>query len=169
MRESLIPPAKLQPAHDVSEFDCGAEELTFWLKRWAWVNQRAGNASVYVACRGERVVGYYALAAAGVEKELAPSEIKKGGAPKQVPCLLLARLAVDKNEHGAGIGKGLLVDALKRAVRGADEFGIRALLIHARDETARDWYTHQAEFVPSPTDPLHLFLHLKQVRRLLQG
>jgi hypothetical protein len=52
---------------------------------------------------------------------------------------------------------------------GAEDFGIRALLIHARDEIARDWYMYQAEFVPSPTDPLHLFLHLKQVRPLLQG
>lgn len=169
MPEKLAPPVKLDPTHDVSAFDCGVEDLTVWLQRWALVNQRAGNASVYVACRGERLVGYYALATGGVEKEQAPSEIKKGGVPTQVPCLLLARLAVHRAEQNAGIGRALLVDAIRRAVRGSAEFGIRAILIHARDEVARTWYLAQAEFVPSPTDPLHLFLHLKHARRLLEG
>lgn len=169
MPKRLSAPVKLESAHDVSGFDCGAADLTVWLQRWALVNQRSGNASVYVACRGERVLGYYALATGGVEKERAPGAIKKGGAPNQVPCLLLARLAVDKTEQGAGIGKALLVDAVRRAVRGSDEFGIRAMLIHAHDETARDWYLHQGEFVPSPMDPLHLFLLLKHARRLLEN
>lgn len=169
MCEELSPPVKLEPTHDVLDFDCGVENLTVWLQRWALVNQRAGNASVYVATRGEHVIGYYALATAGVEKEEAPPQIKKGGVPKQVPCLLLARLAVDSDEQRAGIGRGLLVDAIRRAVRGSEEFGMRALLIHARDERARDWYLRKAEFLPSPTDPLHLFLHLKQARRLLAG
>jgi hypothetical protein len=168
MPDRLSPPVKLEAEHDVSAFDCGVEELTTWLQRWALVNQRAGNASVYVACRGERVVGYYALATGGVEKEQAPKAIKKGGVPKQVPCLLLARLAVDISEQSTGIGTGLLVDALRRAVRGADQFGIRAMLVHARDEAARDWYLRRAEFVASPTDPLHLFLHLKHARKMLE-
>lgn len=160
-------PVKLSPAHDTSGFDCGVEDLTVWLRRWALVNPRAGNASVFVTCRGDQVVGYYALAVGGVEKGQAPSDIKRGGVPIQVPCLLLARLAVDKGSQGAGIGRGLLVDALRRALRVSEEVGIRAMLVHARDETARDWYIRQAEFVPSPTDPLHLFLHLKYARALL--
>lgn len=61
----------------------------------------------------------------------------------------------------------LLVDALRRVVRVADEVGIRALLIHARDEEARDFYLHHGEFVESPTDPLYLFLLLKHARRML--
>lgn len=162
-------PTKLDASHDTAAFDCGVAELTVWLHRWALVNQRSGNASVYVACRGKRVVAYYALAAGGVERDRAPAAIRRGGVPNQVPCLLLARLAVDRREQGAGLGRGLLVDALRRAVRAADELGIRALLIHAADDTARAWYLHQAEFVPSPTDPLHLFLHLKHARKLLSG
>lgn len=168
MPDPVAAPVKLEPSHDLSGFDCGVEELTVWLQRWALTNQRARNATVYVACRGARVLGYYALAASGVERILAPDELKQGGAPMQVPCLLLARLAVDKNEQRAGIGKALLVDALRRTVRGSDEFGIRALLIHARDENARAWYLHQAEFIQSPTDPLHLFLPLKRARRFLE-
>lgn len=167
MSERLEAPVKLTPAHETDEFDCGVVDLTDWLRRWAYANQRAGNASTFVAARGQRVVGYYALATGGVEKAGAPERVAKGGVPAQVPCLLLARLAVDVREQGSGLGRGLLVDALRRTVRVADEVGIRALLIHARDETARDFYLHHGELVESPTDPLHLFLLLKHARKML--
>lgn len=168
MPEPLSGPDKLTAEHDVSTFDCGAAELTDWLRRYALQNLYAGNASTYVATRAGRVVGYYALATSGVEKAEAPERVTKGGVPSHVPCLLLARLAVDRREQGGGLGKGLLVDALRRAVRVSEEVGVRALLIHARDEAARDFYLHHGEFSPSPTDPLHLFLLLSHARKLVR-
>jgi GNAT superfamily N-acetyltransferase len=100
------------------------------------------------------VVGYYALATSGVEKAQAPARVKKGGVPSHVPCLLLARLAVDREEQGGGLGRGLFVDALRRAAKVSEHVGVRALLVHARDEAAREFYLHHGEFSPSPTDPL---------------
>lgn len=94
-------------------------------------------------------------------------QLPDGGVPAQIPCLLLARLAVDRSEQNRKVGKGLLVDAIRRAVRVSEDVGVRALLIHARDEDARAYYEHQAEFVRSPTDPLHLFLQLKHARSLM--
>lgn len=163
----LEPPTPLNKTHIVTDFTSGADELDQWLKDYAWVNHRSGNARVFVAARAHRVVGYYALATTGVEKTQAPDAITKGGVPKQVPCLLLARLAVDVSEQNRKLGKGLLVDAIRRAVRVSDDVGVRALLIHARDDQARAFYEHQGEFVQSPTDPLHLFLHLKHARALM--
>lgn len=164
--ETLEGPDKLTPRHDLANFDCGAPELTEWLQRFALQNQYAGNASTYVARRVDRVVGYYALATCGVEKAQAPERIKKGGVPAHVPCLLLARLAVDRQEQGVGIGRGLFVDALRRALNVSEQVGVRALLIHARDGAARDFYLHHGEFESSPTDPLHLFLLLSHARKL---
>lgn len=168
MPDPLEGPDKLTAQHELSDFDCGAPELTEWLQRYALQNQHAGNAATYVARRSDRVVGYYALATCGVEKAQAPDRIKKGGVPAHVPCLLLARLAVDKQEQGGGIGRGLLTDALRRAVNVSEQVGVRALLIHARDDAARDFYLHHGEFVSSPTDPLHLFLLLSHVKKVLQ-
>jgi GNAT superfamily N-acetyltransferase len=101
------------------------------------------------------VVGYYAIAVSSVARELAPAAVAKG-APRHVPCLLLARLAVDRNMQGRSLGQGLLADALNRTVVLADSVGIRALLVHARDDAARQFYLAQAEFLDSPSDPLHL-------------
>lgn len=153
-------------SHNTSAFDCGKPELTEWLRRHALVSHRAGGARVYVAHRGGRVVGYYALAAASVEQEEAPERVKKGLARHPVPVILLARLAVDQREQGKGLGSALLKDALTRASRAADEIGARAVLVHAKDEDARAFYEHFA-FEPSPTDPLHLLLLMKDLRRAL--
>jgi predicted N-acetyltransferase YhbS len=111
------------------EFDSGAPELDEWLTRYSWQNQRANNAVTYVTVLDGRVVGYYAIAVANVTSESAPAPVARN-APNDVPCLLLARLAVDRNMQGCGLGRGLLVDALKRTVGLADSVGIRALLVH---------------------------------------
>src|SRR6056297_1419748 len=124
-KQPLHAPVPLAKHHDVADFRSGAEELDEWLHDVGWVNHRSGNSRVFVATRGDRrVVGYYALATAGVEKTDAPERVTKGGVPAQVPCLLLARLAVDTTEHNRGLGRGLLVDAIRRAVRVSEEVGI---------------------------------------------
>jgi len=165
----LRPPAPLDKSHRLHDFDSGVEELDLWLRQYGWTNHVSGNARVFVVVRHEVVVAYYALATAGVEKADAPDAIKKGGVPSQIGCLLLARLAVTRKEQGRGLGRGLLVDAIRRSVRIAEDAGVRALLIHASDDEARRFYLHQAEFQESPTDPLHLFLHMKHARSLIVG
>lgn len=165
----LEPPRPLEKHHVTADFESGAPELDAWLRDYAWVNHQSGNARVFVTARAARVVGYYALATAGVEKAETPPQLTKGGVPMQVPCLLLARRAVDRTERNRGLGRGLLVDAIRRAVRVSEDVGVRALLIHARDDEAHAFYEHHGEFIPSPTDPLHLFLLLKHARTRLLG
>lgn len=167
MNAPLAAPMPLDRRHVVEGIHSGAEELDEWLIKYGWANHVAGNARVFVAARDDHVVGYYTLSTAGVAQRNAPVDLLKGGAPREVPCLLLGRLAVDGPEQGRDLGRSLLVDALLRTVRLSNDVGFRALLIHARDDEARRWYQHQARtFQPSPTDPLHLFLPIKQLRRI---
>jgi GNAT superfamily N-acetyltransferase len=112
-------------------------------------------------------VGYYSLTVGHVAREEAPERLTKGLARHPVPIILLARLAVDRRRQGQGIGKAPLKDAMLRTLQAADIAGIRALAVHARDEPARDFY-QKFDFVPSsPTDPMHLFVLLKDVRRIV--
>ena len=80
--------------------------------------------------------------------------------------MTLARLAVDKEHQRKGLGRALLKDALLRTEQAADIAGIHCLLVHAKDDVARQWY-ESWEFEPSPTDPYHLFLMLKDLKILL--
>jgi len=158
---------KLNASHEVDAFACGKAPLDLFLQRFALGNQKAGSAQTYVVCRGEqRVVGYYSLAVGAVEHADAPGRVSKGLARHPIPVMLLARLAIDRSEQGKGLGKALLKDALLRTAQAADIAGIRALLVHAKDDEARVWY-EGFDFEPSPTDPDHLFLLMKDLRSLL--
>ena len=166
--EGLSPVEKLAAHHEVDPFDCGKEPLDRFLKRFALANQNAGSARTYVACRRRRVVGYYSLAAGAVQPADAPIRVGKGLARHPIPVMLLARLAVDRSCQGQGLGKALIKDALLRTAEAAEIAGIRALLVHAKDEEARVWY-EALEFEPSPTDPRHLFLLMKDLHAVLQA
>ncbi len=163
---SLSPVETLDETHDVASFECGKEALDHFLKRFALSNQRADSARTYVVCRRSTVIAYYSLAAGAVEHAEAPVRVGKGLARHPIPVMLLARLAVDRSEQGRGIGKALIKDALLRTAATADIVGVRALLVHAKDEEARAWY-EALEFEPSPTDSYHLFLLMKDLRRIL--
>ncbi len=152
----------------VDGFDCGQAALNQFLQRYALVNQKANSAQTYVCCQENVVVGFYSLAAGSVDPESAPSRVMKGLARHPVPVLILARLAVDQNHQGKGLGKALLKDALLRTAQAADIAGIRCLLVHAKDEAVGQWY-EAWDFEPSPTDPYHLFLMLKDLKALLAG
>lgn len=157
---------KLQPHHAVEAFDCGQEALNRFLQKHALQNQHSGGAQTYVGLAEGAVIGYYALAVGLVEQERAPERMKKGLAKHSIPIMLLARLAVDLHWQKRGVGAGLLKDAMLRTLQAADIAGIRALVVHAKDEPARTFY-QRFDFLPSPTDPLHLFILLKDVRKLI--
>jgi len=98
-----------------------------------------------------------------VEYSDAPERLTKGLARHPVPIMLLARLAVATGWQGKGLGAGLLKDAVLRTLQAADIAGIRAFAVHAKDDEARAFYEH-FDFVPSPSDPYHLFRLLKEIR-----
>jgi GNAT superfamily N-acetyltransferase len=157
-------PAPLDPTHDVSEFDCGKPPLNNFLERFALENQKSGKSRTYVATRVNRVIAFYSLAPGSVGPLDVPQRIAKGQGSQDIPVILLARLAVDISEQGKGIGAHMLLDALRRAVEGAEVIGGRAVLVHAKDEEARAFYL-QFGFEASPTDDLHLLILVKDLRK----
>lgn len=157
---------KLQRHHSVDAFDCGREELNRFLQQHALQNQQSGGSQTYVGLVDQAVVGYYALAVGSVEQEDAPARVKKGLARHSIPIMLLARLAVDHRWQKQGIGAALLKDAMLRTLQAADIAGIRALVVHAKDDGAKRFYARY-DFLPSPSDPLHLFILLKDVRNIV--
>jgi GNAT superfamily N-acetyltransferase len=113
----------------------------------------------------QTVIGYYSLAVGSVEYEQASERVMKGLAHHAIPIMLLARLAVDSHWQSKGFGAALLKDAMLRTLHAADIAGIRAFVVHAKDDVAKGFYEH-FDFLPSPSDPLHLFLLLKDVRKI---
>lgn len=160
--ENLTPPVLLTKDHDRNSFDCGVPALNEYLKRYALQNQKKHAARTYVATRGNRIVGYYSLAYGSVSLEEAPQSVKSGLPRHPIPVILLARLAVDLSEKGHRLGAALLKDALLRTIQAAEIAGLRAILVHAKDDSAKGFY-EKFGFEPSPIDAYHLFLRLSDI------
>lgn len=158
---------KLDKLHDLASFDCGNVALGEWLRKYALMNQAADAAQTYVVHRGGRVVGYFSLAFGSIAAMEAPARVAKGlPRDRPVPVVLLARLAVDLAERGNKLGVALLKDALLRIERAADIAGARAVLVHAIDEKAKNFYEYFG-FEATPIDGRTLMLHMKDLRAMM--
>lgn len=157
---------KLTVTHSVNDFDCGKLELNQFIQKYAYQNQKANNSQTYVSTYENVVIGYYSLAVGSVIHSQAPNRVTKGQPKHPIPVMILARLAVARQWQSRGVGRGLLKDALKRTAQAADIAGIRALLVHAKDEDVKSWY-ERFNFEPSSIDPSSLFLLLKDLNKEL--
>jgi GNAT superfamily N-acetyltransferase len=162
---ALLPPETLADHHHFGEFCSGESSLDEWLKRGARANQVSGASRTYVVCEGSRVVGYFALASGVVMVENAPGRFKRN-MPNPIPVAILARLAVDRQWQGKGIGRAMFRDAARRVAQAADVIGIRGIVVHAISEEAKDFYLALG-FDPSPHEPMTLMVRLSDVRASL--
>ncbi len=164
-------PEALRGDHVLDAFECQSSEQTMWLRRYARQSAAVGSTRVFVVTEvgSLEVVAYYGWCMAQLHPMEAPPRLRKGGGRYPQPVALLARLGVDVRHEGRGLGAALLQDVFFRVIALSDEIGCRALLVHAESDPARAFYRHLIpEFEDSPTDPLHLVVLTKDIRRTLQ-
>ena len=159
----LDPPQPLAAHHTLDGFACGEAVLDDWLRRRAMSKQLSGATRTFViADRDSRVYGYYAMAAGAVAHQMATRTVRRN-MPDPVPVMVLARLAVDRHAQGDKLGASLLQDAVNRAVAVSRNAGVRALLVHALHDRAKQFYEHYG-FQESPQHPMTLMLRLNTVK-----
>ncbi len=153
MSGAYRPPELLAVHHDLTGFRCRSSEQTEWLLRHARQSAGTGTTRVFVVTQhgGDRVVAYYAWCMAQVRSEASPGRLRKGAGRYPQPVALLARLGVDVEHEGKGLGAGLIQDVFVRLAGLSDDIGCRGLLVHAESTEARDFYLHLVpEFEQAP-------------------
>lgn len=161
---SLSSPEPLASGHKLEDLDCGKPSLNDWLLHHARQAQASGSAKTFVVGDDDRVAGYFSLTVGQIDTLDAPERLRKGMGQYPLPVVILARLAVCKQDHGRGIGFGLLQDAIRRTFLIAEQAGIRAMLTHPIDEDAARFYTRFG-FSASPLRERQYLLLLKDARR----
>ena len=149
----LSAPQPLAASHLLDGFECGEGVLDEWLKRRAMTNQWS-----VAGAHGRARLDRAAMAAGAVSHQMATSSVRRN-MPDPVPVMILARLAVDERAQGIKLGASLLQDAVNRVVVVSQNVGIRALLVHALHDRAKEFYEHYG-FQPSPLHPMTLMLRL---------
>ena len=160
-------PGPISESHDVAGFDCGHSSLNEWLRKRAIKNEKNGASRTFVVCNDSVVIGYYSLAVGAVAREEASGKVRRN-MPEPVPVMILGRLAVDQRWQGKQIGVGMLRDAILRTLAVAEQAGIRALLVHALSEEAKQFYVH-CGFHESPLNDMTLMITLDEAVRAISG
>ncbi len=154
--------------HVRTEFDCGEPSLSDWIKQQAsqFVSRDLAKVYVLVRCDDPRVWGYYAVSTCQIRFEELPPKHSKGLPRKlSIPAALIGKLAVDRSLQGQKIGSVLLFDALRKVRDLSEAIGIRAIVVDAIDQRAREFYLHH-DFIAFADDPDRLFIPLSIVRKL---
>ncbi len=155
-QDKLRPPEKLNSLHRIDSFGSGDSQLDNWLKHRALKNELEGASRTYVLCAGELVVAYYCLANGAVAQTVATGRVRRN-MPDPIPVMVIGRLAVDRHWQRKGIGRALLRDAILRILQASEIAGIRAILVHAISEDAKQFY-EKCGFSASPVDPMTLMV-----------
>jgi GNAT superfamily N-acetyltransferase len=160
----MIGPCPIEDGFDTSEFDSGVEALDTYLKRYARQTQKREGARTYVVLEASRVIAYYTLVFGAIEWTEAPENVRKGLGKYPIPILILARLAVDRNWAGKGLGNSLLLDALQRAMAASEIAGLRAVVVDAKDDVSKRFYEKRG-FRAWPVDAKRLFVTMLELKR----
>lgn len=158
----------LDQSFDRSSFDCGSPELNNFLKTRARQNQSVGFNKTFVAVLGgdpdKAVLGYYSLSMGEVELSSLPASLLKKLPKHPVPIARMGRLAVDTSAKGQGLGELLMVDAMKRVLSASELVGVYALLVDAKNHSAKNFYLKYG-FIPLVDEPMTLFMPLSSFPR----
>ncbi|MGP0070213.1 MAG: GNAT family N-acetyltransferase [Isosphaeraceae bacterium] len=156
---------RLDRIHVREGFDCGKPSLNDFLHTLVSQYEKRNLGRTYVAFQegDPRVMGYYTLASGAIDAESLPAKQPKKLPRHAVPVVLIARLAVDRNVHGRGLGGLLLRDALTQTLDLSEKLGVHAVVVDALDAEARAFY-ERFGFLPLTDDPMRLFLPLSAIR-----
>jgi len=151
--------------HSTGGFSCGTESLDRWLQLYASQSQRRDSARTFVTVDQDgAVAGYYTLVAGEVTHSSATDDVRRDLSRHfPIPVAILARLAVTDEHQGRGLGAALLLDALQRIERASQDVAVRAVVVHAVDDTAAAFYAHFG-FRPLSSDPRTLMITLADIR-----
>ncbi len=157
----------LERAHDREGFDCGVGELNAFLRRHARQQQKTGVSRTVVlveqdAAPPKPILGFFTLVAAQIDSALLDAQQSKR-LPHNAPCVLLARLAVERRQQSKGFGQALLAEAVLRTLSVAEQVGVAGMLVDAKDDAAACYY-QKFGFVPFPSNPLRLFQALSAMQ-----
>lgn len=157
----------LQTQHDRASFDCCNASLNNFLRNQARQNmdRNVGVTHVVVATAGDtKILGYYTLVTRTIERVIIPDSRLPNG---PIGVVLLGRLAVDSSVQRSGLGKRMLLRAMKQTLIASIDVGIYALVVNANDDAAKDWYLGlDWGFEQLLDDPHHLYISIKTLKQL---
>lgn len=160
----------LNSKHRKKEFSCGKDMLDNYLHKQANQDIKRKLSACFVLNDKETnlLKGYYTLANNSLSQDLIPTKFKNKlpNSYKSIPTILLGRLAIDNRFQKKGVGKLLLIDALKRSYEISKSFGSFAVVVDPIDKGAEEFYNKYG-FIKLP-DSGKMFLPMNTIKTLFE-
>jgi GNAT superfamily N-acetyltransferase len=120
----------------------------------------------YVVCASgsQQVIGYFALSM-GQILALDVTGSMRRNMPAAIPAVVLGRLAIDLAWQGKGLGRVMLADIVRRALRASAEISARLVIVHAISPAAEAFYMHHG-FTRLPVEAPTLALDLVKFEKM---
>jgi GNAT superfamily N-acetyltransferase len=133
----------LEETDDRSSFQSGDEPLDLFFRRYAGQNQfRHHIGTTYVAVESETLPGFATLTVGHVEIENLPPSLRKKLPDYPLPILRPARLAVDRNAQGRGVGERLMRTVFSIAIELREKLGCVGVVVDAKPG-AENYYSRR--------------------------
>ena len=163
---SLISIQEIKSKSSLKKFDCGIKELNMFLYGYAKKNDDLGLGKTFIALdENKNILGYFTLSTAQIAYEELPTSYKTNLPKYPIPSLRIARLAVQKDLHGKGIGKKLLTQAFLKIIQVADITGLYLIIVDAK-ESSESFYKHYG-FIKFNDKTLTYFLPVETIRKAI--
>ena len=162
-------PLKIEPVNrsqNRRSFNCGNADLNHYLHNTARQQSEKGISRTFVLVDSGNpfeILGFFTLAACEILVEKLPPRFAKKY-PLRASAAKLARMAVESQSQKQGLGRYMMVNAMERVLRVAEQIGIIGFFVDAKDEVAAAYY-RQFGFIPLPDNPLELFLPIETIRK----
>lgn len=166
-KNTFLSPVPILSSYARENFDCGNQSLNIFLKQYALQNSKNNASRTYVSLNDkEMICGYYTLTFGSISHIEATDKIKKRMPNYPIPIIILARLAVSKSCQKMGLGRSLLKDAVLRTLQASDIAGLKALVVHAKDKYAQEFYIKYG-FEKSPIDEYHMMITMDDIHQAI--
>ena len=154
--------------HDLKSFNCGIPDINQFIRRYAFKNMQLRLSNTFVLAyqspndeqsEKQKIAGFYTLANLSVAAHPIPNDSKLPRYP--VPLILLAQFGIDNSVQGQGLGKKLLIRALRHAYQiceNKQSTPAMGVVLDAIDQNALCFYQSFGYFLPFPNDPIRLFV-----------
>lgn len=160
--------------HDRTRFQSGATRIDNYLKLTAKKHAKGDFARVWVAVRsGEpTVIGYYAINAHAVDMLDLPDNLRRNApSHEKIPAAYLSIVGVDRRFQGQGLGRALLLHALRRVEEASRTIAIEVVLLDVLEDgdaeafRRRKSFYSRMGFIAVPKQPARMFIAIETVRK----
>lgn len=146
-------------------FNCGNNDLNRYFIKHAYENDKNNIGKTFVLIEDKTIIGFYTLSAASIEYNDLSLEYKNKLPKYPIPCMRLARFAIDIKYQNKNYGHYLIKDAFLKTVLISKNTGVLFLIVDSKPNSKKFYL--KFGFKSLPLKDSTLILEIETIRNAI--